>query len=103
MSWLFLFLAAAAEIVFVFEMKLSDGFTKIGHAVASLIIMSLGVFFLSIAIRRIPVATGYAVWTGLGIIGTVFLESWYFQEPFSLGRIACIALILTGVIGLKLL
>ncbi len=103
LSWIFLLLAACAEIGFVLEMKLSDGFSRISHAAASLIIMCLGVFFLSLAIRKIPVATAYAIWTGLGIVGTVVLEICFFGAPVSVAKLLCIFLILCGAAGLKLL
>lgn len=103
MSWLLLLLAALAETAFVLEMKLSDGFTKLGHSIASVLIMILGVYLLSIVVRRIPVATAYAIWTGLGVIGTVLIEHFAFAQPFSIGRMICITLILAGVVGLKIL
>ena len=103
MSWIFLLLAACAEIGFVLEMKLSDGFSRLGHAAASLFIMCLGVFVLSLAIRKIPVATAYAIWTGLGIVGTAVLEICFFGAPPSAAKLFCIFLILCGAAGLKLL
>lgn len=103
MSWFYLALAAVSEILFVLEMKLSDGFSKIGHSVICLIIMSFGVFFLSLAVRKIPVGTAYAIWTGLGVTGTIIIEILFFNTPLSPARAGCIILILTGVVGLKLL
>ena len=103
MCWFYLMLAAVAEILFVFEMKLSNGFSKVGHAVCCLIVMSVGVFLLSLAIRKIPVATAYAIWTGLGVVGTMLLDCLVFNAPFSSARTGCILLILVGVVGLKLL
>ena len=103
MSWFLLLLAALAETVFVMEMKLSNGFTRLGHSLVSIIVMLIGVFLLSLVVRKIPVATTYAIWTGLGIIGTVLVEYFFFAQPLSVGRIICISLILLGAIGLKLL
>ena len=103
MSWFYLTLAAAAEILFVFEMKLSDGFTRIGHSLCSLAVMGLGVFLLSLAVRKIPIATAYAIWTGLGVVGTVAIDFFIFHSPFSLPRLACILFILIGATGLRFL
>lgn len=102
MSWFLLLLAAVAETVFVLEMKLSEGFTKLGHSIASVSVMILSVFLLSLVVRRIPVATAYAVWTGLGIVGTVLIEFFFFEQTLATSRIICMVLIVMGVIGLKL-
>lgn len=101
-SWVFLLCAAACEMTFVFEMKLSNGFTHWKHSVATVVFMTLSVVFLAVAAKRIPVATAYAIWTGLGVVGTIALEWLFLHEPVSLVRLICIFLILAGVAGLKL-
>ena len=103
MSWFYLALASLAEILFVLTMKLSDGFTRVGYSVCSIAVMSAGVFLLAIAVKKIPVATAYAIWTGLGVVGTVLLDYCLFHAPFSCAKLTCIALILLGALGLKLL
>ncbi len=103
MSWIYLFVAAIAEVFFVLEMKLCEGFSRLGHSVLTLVAMTLSVVFLSLAIRKLPASTTYAIWTGIGTVGAVVLDFWVFGFPFSYGRIFCIFLILLGVIGLKTL
>ena len=95
MSWFYLALAALAEILFDLTMKLSEGFTRIGYSVCSIAVMSAGVFLLAIAVKKIPVATAYAIWTGLGVVGTVpaytksgpsfttSIRSWLSTAPFA--------------------
>lgn len=102
MCWLYLLFAGAAEILFVLEMKLSDGLSKAGHTLGSVVFGVLGFVFLSFAMKKIPVATAYAIWTGIGVVGTIILENALFHVPFSPVRVGCIAAILTGIIGLKL-
>lgn len=103
MCWFYLGLAAVAEILFVLTMKLSDGFTRIGYALGCIAAGSIGLFFLALATKKIPIATAYAIWTGLGVVGTVLLDYFLFQTPLSSAKLTCIALILAGAVGLKLL
>ncbi len=103
MHWVYLLLAAVCEIAFVFGMKLSDGFTKLYISIATLVIMGVGVFLLSLAVKNIQLGTAYAIWTGLGVAGTVLIGIFCFGESFSFLRLVCIGMILTGVVGLKLI
>ncbi|MDO4630402.1 MAG: multidrug efflux SMR transporter [Planctomycetia bacterium] len=101
MSWIYLFVAAIAEVFFVLEMKLCEGFSRPGHSALTLVAMMLSVVFLSLAIRKLPASTAYAIWTGIGTVGAVVLDSCVFGLPFSFSRLACILLIILGVVGLK--
>jgi quaternary ammonium compound-resistance protein SugE len=102
MAWAFLGLAGLLEIGFAFGMKASAGFTRL---VPSLLTTATGlssVILLSIALRTLPMGTGYAVWTGIGAAGTAILGIALLGESAAPLRLLCIALILAGVIGLKL-
>ncbi len=101
MSWIYLFIAAIAEVFFVLEMKLCQGFSRLGHSALTLMAMTLSVIFLSLAIRKMPAFTAYAIWTGVGTVGAVVLDFCVFGIPFSFSRLACILFIVLGVVGLK--
>ncbi len=103
MHWVYLLLAAVCEIAFVLGMKLSDGFTKLYISIFTLVIMGVGVFLLSLAVKTIPLGTAYAIWTGLGVAGTVIIGIFFFGESVSFLRVLCMVLILSGVVGLKLI
>jgi len=94
MAWVLLSIAGIIEIAFAFCMKWSDGFTRLIPALLTVATGLSSVFLLSLSLRTLPVGTGYAVWTGIGAAGTAIMG-------IAL-RIFCIALILAGVIGLKL-
>ena len=102
MAWIILASAGFLEIGFAFGMKLSEGFTRL---IPSLFTVATGlssVFLLSLALRTLPVGTGYAVWTGIGAAGTAILGIAVLGDSASLFRVLCIASIVGGVIGLKL-
>lgn len=102
MAWLLLSVAGILEIVFALSMKASEGFTR---PVPGLLTVAAGlssVFLLSLALRTLPVGSGYAVWTGIGAAGTAILGIAIMGDSASPQRVLCIALILAGVIGLKL-
>jgi quaternary ammonium compound-resistance protein SugE len=102
MAWLFLGVAGLLEIAFAFSMKLSEGFTR---PVPGLLTVATGlssVFLLSLALRTLPVGSGYAVWTGIGAAGTAILGMAFLGDSAAPARVLCIGLILAGVIGLKL-
>lgn len=73
MDWIFLLVAGLCEMVFVVMLKLSDGFKKVGYAILTIIFMSASFFLLSLALKTIPIGTGYAIWTGIGAVGSVTL------------------------------
>lgn len=102
MAWLLLTAAGLLEIVFALSMKYADGFTR---PMPSLLTVASGltsVALLSIALRALPVGTGYAVWTGIGAAGTAIVGMALLGDPASPVRIACLLLILAGVLGLRL-
>ena len=102
MAWLVLVAAAAFEIAFALSLKPSDGFSRFWPTAGVLVFGVISVVLLSKTLDRLPVGTSYAVWTGLGSIGVVTLGVLLFDEPLSLPRLACIALIVAGVVGLRL-
>ena len=102
MAWALLGIAGMLEIVFAFSMKLSEGFTRLIPALLTVATGLSSVFLLSLSLRSLPVGTGYAVWTGIGAAGTAILGMAVLGDSTAPLRILCIALILAGVIGLKL-
>jgi quaternary ammonium compound-resistance protein SugE len=101
MAWILLSIAGVLEIAFAFCMKASNGFTRLVPALLTIVIGVSSVILLSISLKTLPVGTGYAVWTGIGAAGTAILGIVILGEPTTPMRIACIAVILMGVIGLK--
>lgn len=102
MAWFYLLIAGIAEIGWALGMKYTDGFTKPVPTLLTLAVMAVSVFFLGLAVKNLPLGTAYAVWTGIGTVGTVILGIFIFNEPSDLIRLTCIALIVSGIIGLKL-
>ncbi len=103
MAWTYLLIAGLLEVGWALGLKLSDGFTRPGIAVVTVALMIASFFFLGLALRDLPLGTAYAVWTGIGTIGTVVLGIVLFREPVEWMRLACIVLIVAGVAGLRLL
>ncbi|AWN38296.1 quaternary ammonium compound efflux SMR transporter SugE [Methylobacterium radiodurans] len=101
MAWIILFLAGLLETGWAIGLKYTEGFTKLVPSVLTLATMAASVVLLSIALRTLPVGTGYAVWTGIGAVGTAILGIVLFGEPATAARIACIGLIVAGIAGLK--
>jgi quaternary ammonium compound-resistance protein SugE len=102
MAWINLVIAGLLEISWAIGLKYTEGFTKFWPSVFTISAMIASFYFLSQALKTIPVGTGYAVWTGIGAAGTAILGIILFSESAALPRLACIALILAGIIGLKL-
>jgi quaternary ammonium compound-resistance protein SugE len=102
MEWLLLGIAGLLEIAFAFGMKWSEGFSRLAPSLFTVATGLSSVILLSIALRTLPVGTGYAVWTGIGAAGTAILGIALLGDSAAPARILCIALILAGVIGLKL-
>ena len=102
MPWLILCVAGIFEVVWALAMKASEGFSRVGWAALSLGAMAVSVGLLAWALRSLPVGTSYAVWTGIGAAGTALLGIVLFGEPAGLPRLFFLALILAGIIGLKL-
>jgi quaternary ammonium compound-resistance protein SugE len=103
MVWVILFLAGLFEIGWAAGLKYSEGFTRFWPSLATLVFMVLSVALLGVALRGIPLGTAYAVWTGIGAAGTVIAGIVLFAEPAGVGRLACVGLIIAGIVGLKLL
>jgi quaternary ammonium compound-resistance protein SugE len=102
MTWFVLFVAGLFEIAWAIGLKYTDGFTKLWPTVATVAAMIVSLGMLGIAMRTIPVGTAYAVWTGIGTVGTVIFGIVLFGESATLLRLICVGLILTGILGLKL-
>lgn len=103
MKWIYLFVAGALEITWAITMKMSDGFTVLIPSILTGVGYIASAVFLSIALRQLPLGTAYAIWTGMGIIGTTVLGVFLFHEKLSLPQVICVMLIVVGVVGLKLL
>ncbi len=101
MAWIILFVAGLLETGWAIGLKYTEGFTRLVPSVLTLAAMAASVVLLSMALRTLPVGTGYAVWTGIGAVGTAILGIVLFGEPASAARIACIGLIVAGIAGLK--
>jgi quaternary ammonium compound-resistance protein SugE len=102
MAWAILFLAGLFEIGWAIGLKYTNGFTRLWPTVLTALSMIVSLTLLGLALRSLPVGTGYAVWTGIGAIGTVILGIILFNEPATAGRLACVGLIVAGILGLKL-
>jgi quaternary ammonium compound-resistance protein SugE len=103
MAWIWLTLAGLLEIVWAVGLKYTEGFTRLWPSVITAGAMAASVYFLALALRAIPIGTGYAVWTGIGAVGVAILGMILFGESTSLLRIGSILLIIVGIAGLKLL
>jgi quaternary ammonium compound-resistance protein SugE len=103
MAWTYLIAAGLFEVVWAVGLKYTDGFTRLWPSVGTLAAMAASVYLLSRALLELPVGTGYAVWTGIGAVGTALAGMVLFGESRAVGRLACIALIVAGIAGLKLL
>jgi quaternary ammonium compound-resistance protein SugE len=103
MAWIYLAAAGLLEIVWAIGLKYTDGFTRLTPTVITIGAMVASVALLGIALRDLPVGTGYAVWTGIGTVGTAILGMIVFNEPATALRLASIGLIVAGIVGLKLL
>ena len=101
MPWVLLITAGVFETVWAYYMKLSDGFTRVGPTVATFAAMAVSIGLLGIAMKSLPVGTAYAIWTGVGAVGTVIAGIILFGESMALVRLASVALIVAGLIGLK--
>ena len=100
--WLSLGIAGVFEVVWAVGLKYTDGFSRLWPSLFTLGAMAISIYFLAVAIRDIPLGTGYAVWTGIGAAGTAILGIILFAESTELVRLFCIGLIIAGIVGLKL-
>ena len=102
MAWIYLLIAGLFEIGWAIGLKYTEGFSRLWPSLATIGAMILSLGFLGLALKQLPVGTAYAVWTGIGAVGTVALGIYLFGEPANAARLACIGLILAGIVGLKL-
>ncbi len=102
MAWILLVVAGLFEVVWAIGLKYTEGFTRTWPSVITIVAMIVSIVLLGLAMRSLPVGTAYAVWTGIGAVGTVTLGIFLFQEPATAMRLGCIALIVGGIVGLKL-
>ena len=102
MNWFILFLAGLLEIAWAIGLKYSEGFTKLWPSFWTVITMVASMVLLAIAMKSLPVGTAYAVWVGIGAVGTVILGILLFNESADFWRLASVGLIVAGIIGLKL-
>lgn len=102
MAWVYLTAAGLLEIIWAVGLKYTEGFTKLGPTAITIAAMVASVALLGIALRDLPVGTGYAIWTGIGTVGTAVLGIMIFHEPATALRLASIGLIIAGIVGLKL-
>ena len=102
MNWFLLFIAGVFEIGWVYALKRSDNFANLPCAGMAVLLLVLSMAFLTLSLRTIPVGTAYAIWTGIGAVGAASLGILAFGEPATAVRLTCIALIVAGVVGLKL-
>ena len=102
MAWFYLLLAGVFEIGFAIGLKCTSGFTRLWPSVGTVAAAAISLWLLTRALRTLPVGTAYAVWTGIGAVGVATLGIVLFSDSASPARLGCIALIITGVIGLKL-
>jgi quaternary ammonium compound-resistance protein SugE len=102
-AWILLVAAGLLEIVWAISMKASHGFTRHHFTSITLVAAALSFWLLGLSLRQLPVGTAYAVWTGIGAVGTAILGIALFGEALTAARIGCIALIVLGILGLKLL
>lgn len=101
MAWICLLAAGLLETVWAAAMKLSEGFTKLGWSALTVVAMGGSVYLLAQAIKTLPMGTAYAIWTGIGALGAVILGIIVFKEPATAARIFFAALLLVGIVGLK--
>ena len=102
MAWLCIIIGGLMETVWAIGLQRSEGFTRIWLSTWTVAAMLLSVFLLAQGLRTVPVGTGYAVWTGIGAVGTALVGMLFLGEPRSMVRILCILLIVAGIVGLKL-
>lgn len=103
MAWVMLFVAGLLEIGWAIGLKFTEGFSRPLPSVATVFCMIASIGLLGLAVRSLPIGTAYAVWTGIGTVGTVLVGILWLGESASVTRLVCIALIVAGIAGLKLL
>lgn len=102
MEWVYLVVAGLFEVGWAISLKYSEGFTRPGPVIVTIIGLIISLSLLALAVRTLPVGTAYAIWTGIGAVGTAVLGMLLFREPADAARLVCIGLIVAGVVGLRL-
>ncbi len=102
MTWFVLIIAGLFEIAWAIGLKYTEGFTRLWPTVGTVAAMGVSIALLALAMRTLPIGNAYAVWTGIGAVGTVVLGIVLFGEPATAARLLCVGLIVTGIVGLKL-
>ncbi len=102
MAWTYLFIAGVFEIVWATGLKYTEGFSRLWPSTGTILAMGLSLWFLAAALKVIPVGTAYAVWTGIGAVGTAIMGILLFGESREVVRLLCIFVIVAGIAGLKL-
>jgi quaternary ammonium compound-resistance protein SugE len=102
MAWLMLIVAGSFEVVWAIGLKYAEGFTRFWPSVMTIVAMLVSIVLLGLAMKQLPVGTSYAVWVGVGAVGTAILGIVLLGESASAGRLASLALIVAGIVGLKL-
>jgi quaternary ammonium compound-resistance protein SugE len=102
MAWFYLLIAGLFEVGWAIGLKYTEGFSRLWPSLMTIVAMILSLGFLGLALKTLPVGTAYAIWTGVGAVGTAILGIYLFAEPANAMRLACIGLIVTGIVGLKL-
>lgn len=102
MPWLHLIIAGLLEVAWAIGLKQTEGWTRLWPSVTTALLMMASFFFLSLALRSLPIGTAYAIWTGIGAVGTALIGIIVFDEPRTAARLVCIVLIVAGIVGLKL-
>ena len=102
LAWLVLFVAGLFEIGWAVGLKYTEGFSRLWPSLLTVLAMTLSVFLLAWSLKTLPIGTAYAVWTGIGAVGTALLGMFLFGEPREAARLMCIGLIVAGIIGLKM-
>lgn len=102
-AWLLLVLSGVLDVAWAFATKRADGFNNLPWGLLSLVLLTLFIGFLTKALQVLPLGTAYAVWTGIGVVGTVSVGIAFFGESASLSRLLCVSLVLVGILGLRLL
>jgi quaternary ammonium compound-resistance protein SugE len=101
MAWVVLFIAGLFEVGWAVGLKYTDGFTRLWPTLGTAAAVVISMLMLGWATRTLPLGTAYAVWTGIGTVGTVLMGIWLFREPATAMRLVCIGLIIVGIVGLK--
>jgi len=102
MAWLILVLAGLCEVGWAVGLKLSEGLTRPWPTAFTLVSLALSMGLLGWAIKTLPLGSAYAVWTGIGAVGAAVVGIWLFREPATVARLVCLAMIVAGIVGLKL-